>query len=157
MPSGALYPSKSGLMNKHIMKHIVHSFISPVSRYPCNRKQRWLRIWVSRPCGSCRVNAFWGALYPSKSGPMNKYIVKHIVKQTYCETYRVTVKHFGALHASKSGLVHKRVWNISMEKQGANIVKHSVPCTRYPSWSGLSTQTYRETMEAGKRRWSVKG
>ena len=40
---------------------------------------RWLRIWVSRPCGSCRVNAFRGALFPSKSGLMNK----HIVKQTY--------------------------------------------------------------------------
>ena len=36
---GALYPSKSGLMNKHIVKHI-------------------------------------GALFPSKSGLMNKHIVK---------------------------------------------------------------------------------
>ena len=39
MPLGALYPSKSGLMNKHIVKHIVH--------------------------------AFRDALFPSKSGLMN--------------------------------------------------------------------------------------
>ena len=36
-------------------------------------------IWVSRPCGSCRVNAFRGALFPSKAGLMNKHIVKHII------------------------------------------------------------------------------
>ena len=49
----ALCPSKSGLMNKHIVKHIGDLF------------------WVF--AGSMY------ALYPSKSGLMNK----HIVKQTY--------------------------------------------------------------------------
>jgi len=29
--------------------------------------------------GSCRVNALRGALFPSKSGLMNKHIVEHIV------------------------------------------------------------------------------
>jgi len=61
--SSWLYLSKSGLMNKHIVKHI----------------------------GSCRVNAFWGALHPSKSGLMNKHIVKHIVKHLLCGSI------FGAL------------------------------------------------------------
>ena len=34
----------------------------------------------NRPCGSCRVNAFRGALFPFKSGLMNKHIVKHILQ-----------------------------------------------------------------------------
>ena len=44
-------------------------------------------------CGSCsRFNAsFLGALYPSKSGLMNKHIVKHTVKHT--EKHKHTVKH----------------------------------------------------------------
>ena len=55
---GALCPSKSGLMNKHIVKHI----------------------------------------YPSKSGLMNKHIVKHTIyvrtnEQTYRETYRGSHGH----------------------------------------------------------------
>ena len=83
MPSGALCPSKSGLMNKHIVKH-------------------------TRPT---RVNAFLGALYPSKSGLMNKHI--HIVKHIVTKTNKHIVKHivklyfiFGALCPSKSGLMN---------------------------------------------------
>jgi len=49
---------------------------------------------------SCRVNAFLGALYPSKSGLMNKHIVKHIVKHTV-KTYHAFL---GVLYPSKSGL-----------------------------------------------------
>ena len=41
---GALCPSESGLMNKHIVKYIVSVVM------------RLLRIWVSGPYGSCRVN-----------------------------------------------------------------------------------------------------
>ena len=57
MPLGALYPSKSGLMNKHIVKQTYR--------------------------GSLRGQYFiFGALCPSKSGLMNKHIVKHIVNNT---------------------------------------------------------------------------
>jgi len=43
--------------------------------------RQWIRIWVSGPFwvlqGECLI---FGALCPSKSGPMNKHIVKHIVQ-----------------------------------------------------------------------------
>ena len=45
---------------------------------------RWLRIWDLGSSWSLRVNdPFLGALCPSKSGLMNKHIVKHIVKQLW--------------------------------------------------------------------------
>ena len=73
MPLGALYPSKSGLMNKHIVKHTK------------------LRI----PNKNFLSSGLVGALCPSKSGLMNKHTVKHTVANTtYRETYR------GGLHAS---------------------------------------------------------
>ena len=50
MPPGALFPSKSGLMNKHIVKHIVAA---------CQ----------------CIID---GVLEASKSGPSHTHIVKHI-------------------------------------------------------------------------------
>ena len=37
MPLGALYPSKSGLMNKHIVKHI--GVLYEASSYPFNSVQ----------------------------------------------------------------------------------------------------------------------
>jgi len=55
MPLGALYPSQSGLMNKHIVKHIVFGF------------RDLLGLVGLMPLG---------ALYPSQSGLMNKHIVK---------------------------------------------------------------------------------
>jgi len=67
---GALYPSKSGLMNKHIVKHIVK---------------------------------------PSQSGLMNKHIVKHIVKTYRDKSLKGQCFIFGALCPSKSGLTHKHI------------------------------------------------
>ena len=52
-------------MNKHIVKHIVASYLG---------------LETLQFSGSLMVNAlFLGALCPSKSGLMNKHIVKHIV------------------------------------------------------------------------------
>ena len=53
--------------------------------------QNWFNHRFNHHRGSCRVNAFWGALHPSKSGLMNKHIVKHIVKHLLCGSI------FGAL------------------------------------------------------------
>jgi hypothetical protein len=44
--------------------------------------RRWLRIWVSRPCGYrglVGLMPYLGCLCPSKSGLINKHIVKHII------------------------------------------------------------------------------
>jgi len=66
--------------------------------------------------GSLGVNdPFLGALRPSKSGLMNKHVVKHIVKQTYREAnyyyrekYRETYRFIlGARH--RSGLIHQHI------------------------------------------------
>jgi hypothetical protein len=63
MPLGALYPSKSGQINKHTVKHI-----ATVAKY----------LGLETFCGSLRGQCFiFGALCPSKSGLMNKHIVKH--------------------------------------------------------------------------------
>ena len=72
MPLGALYPSKSGLMNKHIVKHIgpvrqnkhIVKHIVAVASY----------LGFGTCCGSRRGQYFiFGALYPSMSGLMNKH------------------------------------------------------------------------------------
>ena len=83
---GALCPSKSGLMNKHIVKHIglmgLVGLMPLGALYPS--KSGLMNKHIVN--GSCRVNASRGALhrYPSKSGLMNKHIVKHKqTKQTY--------------------------------------------------------------------------
>jgi len=62
MPLGALYPSKSGPMNKHIVKHSL----------TYRETYRNSVVYIG-----CLIG---GALCPSKSGLMNKHIVKHIVK-----------------------------------------------------------------------------
>jgi len=65
---GALCPSKSGLMNKHIVKHIVLAGKHIVKHI----------VHLMGLAGSMY------ALCPSKSGLMNKHtgIVKHIVEAT---------------------------------------------------------------------------
>jgi hypothetical protein len=62
---GALCPSKSGLMNKHIVKHIVHFEFLMLGLIKVKCSEVFRRL----PAGSV------GALYPSKSGLMNKHIV----------------------------------------------------------------------------------
>ena len=63
---------------------------------------------------------FLGALCPSKSGLMNKHIVKHIVKHIAhlifgCPVHivgalcRVNDPFLGALYPSKSGLMNKHI------------------------------------------------
>ena len=70
-------------MNKHIVKHIVNI-------------TRWLRIWVSRPCGFVGLMPL-GALHPSKSGLMNKHIVKHSPSQSGLMNKHI-VKHISLSH-----------------------------------------------------------
>ena len=59
---GALCPSKSGLMNKHIVKHSISFLV------PCARHKHIVK--------------------PSKSGLMNKHIVKHILGTGNLESAR---------------------------------------------------------------------
>jgi hypothetical protein len=67
----ALYPSKSGLINKHTVKHT-----------ECNAVASYLGFGTLQFSGSLGVNdPFLGALCPSKSGLMNKHIAKHIVSR----------------------------------------------------------------------------
>ena len=83
---GALCPSKSGLMNKHIVKHIVGAL------YPS--KSGLMNKHIVKHAFLRGQYFIFGALCPSKSGLMNKHIVKHIV---------------GALYPSKSGLMNKHI------------------------------------------------
>ena len=78
---GALCPSKSGLMNKHIVetyrdKHIASNAVFD-SRLKCPSVYRETNI--VKP-GSLRGQyLIFGALYPSQSGLINKHTVKRIV------------------------------------------------------------------------------
>jgi hypothetical protein len=88
---------KSGLMNKHIVKHIEAVHIVKAS---------YLGFGLM---------LFLGALYPSKSGLMNKHIVKHIGnifgcpvpvsvrtnEQTYREKHIVEAERMRATDTSK--------------------------------------------------------
>ena len=66
---GALYPSKSGLVNKHIVKLV----------YPVLKQ--------TTCCGSLQGQCFiFGALCPSKSGQVNKHIVKQTATSTPVST-----------------------------------------------------------------------
>jgi len=65
---GALYLSKSGLMNKHIVKHIVPKLNKHIVKHIVG-----LGVKVTK--GQYFI---FGALCPSKSGLMNKHIVIHI-------------------------------------------------------------------------------
>jgi len=68
-------------MNKHIVKHIVKHTVKHTGHS---------YLGFGTFCGSLRGQYFiFGALYPSKSGLINKNAVKHIAnEQTYRETYR---------------------------------------------------------------------
>ena len=72
---GALCPSKSGLMNKHIVE-------------TCGGF-----VWVSGPFVGLAGSMY--ALYPSKSGLLNKHIVKHIVNKHI-------VKHIAGFNAAQN-------------------------------------------------------
>ena len=67
--SGALCPSKSGLMNKHIVKHIVRVFL--------------LIKHVVKHLFPVQIfsSALYRYRYTSQSGPNHKHIVKHIVNR----------------------------------------------------------------------------
>jgi hypothetical protein len=91
-----LPPSKSGLMNKHIVKHIVGALCPSESGLmnkhinvaKCYRAKHIVKHIVLK-----MFSLILGVLFSSKSGLMNKYTVKHTVSKyivkTYRETYRV--------------------------------------------------------------------
>ena len=73
-----LYPSKSGLMNKHIVKTYRGFKAMPVCRVKC-----FVGLVGIMPLG---------ALYPSKSGLMNKHIVKAKVSKGFSRPSRGRVR-----------------------------------------------------------------
>ena len=86
--NAALCPSKSGLMNKHIVKHIVLTF-HLLNIFRCaDPEAPWDFEWENGPWREWNVlclEIFWSprvndALYPSKSGLINKHTVKYTVE-----------------------------------------------------------------------------
>jgi len=71
----ALCPSKSGLMNKHIVKHIV-----VFTWFGCGPVER-LGYGICTGLSGLMIHFWVPALCPSESGLMNKHIVRHIVSK----------------------------------------------------------------------------
>ena len=103
---GALCPSKSGLMNKHIVKHIVG-----------------LRV----------IALFLGALCPSKSGLMNKHIVKHIGHQCFTrEQFKNQEVHRGRWLSLSFGRSKMRAAVSSLLAMTTGSIRTPVSCMRLP-------------------------
>jgi hypothetical protein len=77
---GALYPSKSGLMNKHIVKHI--SVSVGLSGHSVSFFSASVPVQVRTNTQNYRENhrvSFLVPRFPSKSRLIHKHIVKHII------------------------------------------------------------------------------
>jgi hypothetical protein len=80
----ALYPSESGLINKHTVKHTVKYIVKHIVKLKKPETRSCLDERASRGCfGSSPWTLVSNISCPSKSGLMNKHIVKHIVHRIW--------------------------------------------------------------------------
>jgi len=80
--------------------------------------------------GSCRANAIFGVLYPSKSGQINKHTLKHTS---------------GALCPSKSGLARKHIVSVRTISTG---ISKTVRVTEWSKtvYDSVATRSYEWTV-----------
>jgi hypothetical protein len=87
------FPSKSGLMNKHIVKPSKSGLLNEQTYRETYREH--IREHIVKHIGSIRVNdSFLLPWYPPKSGLIHKHIVKHVGRGTvfhfYCPGTRLS-------------------------------------------------------------------
>jgi hypothetical protein len=85
------FPSKSGLIKKHTVKHTVNEDKSVEKSVHFYCPSRGFETYRDNP--KCIVFLFSVPRFPSKSGLIHKHIVKHIVNpKPWTQTYRETVQ-----------------------------------------------------------------